>query len=225
MKHIRKFTALTILFVIIVMMIVVCLHQGNAGESSFSEQIGYYFNEGWTILLPDGGVRSEVSLPYAGSFQDADKIVFQNTLSEEYAGRRMVFSYENADVRVLFDGEVLNLQEPERDNGGDRYYVNLPDMDWEAGIEGKIEIELTILDYGQEIMLGDVIVETGDVIIIGLRGSNLVDIVCSLLIMISAIIMLVLAMMRWYTGQPSRVVFGIVRLDGKYLLFYWNRYL
>ena len=77
-------------------------------------------------------------------------------------------------------------------------------MDWEAGIEGKIEIELTILDYGQEIMLGDVIVETGDVIIIGLRGSNLVDIVCSLLIMISAIIMLVLAMMRWYTGQPSR---------------------
>ena len=204
MKHIRKFTALTILFVIIVMMIVVCLHQGNAGESSFSEQIGYYFNEGWTILLPDGGVRSEVSLPYAGSFQDADKIVFQNTLSEEYAGRRMVFSYENADVRVLFDGEVLNLQEPERDNGGDRYYVNLPDMDWEAGIEGKIEIELTILDYGQEIMLGDVIVETGDVIIIGLRGSNLVDIVCSLLIMISAIIMLVLAMMRWYTGQPSR---------------------
>ena len=48
------------------------------------------------------------------------------------------------------------------------------------------------------------IVETSDTLVIGLVGSNLTDIACCLLIVITAIIMFVLAMIRWYTSQPSR---------------------
>lgn len=45
---------------------------------------------------------------------------------------------------------------------------------------------------------------SGEVLIIGMAGSNLIEIACCLLILISAIILFVLALVRWYTKQPSR---------------------
>lgn len=57
------------------------------------------------------------------------------------------------------------------------------------------------------VKLGSMIVETSDTLVIGLVGSNLTDIACCLLIVITAIIMFVLAMIRWYTSQPSRESF------------------
>lgn len=47
-------------------------------------------------------------------------------------------------------------------------------------------------------------VGAGETLIIGMSGSNLADIVCCLLIVISAIILFALALIRWCTRQQSR---------------------
>lgn len=46
--------------------------------------------------------------------------------------------------------------------------------------------------------------EADEVLVIGMAGTNLVDIACCLLIVISAIILFVLALIRWCTRQQSR---------------------
>jgi len=50
----------------------------------------------------------------------------------------------------------------------------------------------------------ETVTDTGDALVIGMAGSNLVDIACCLLIVVSAIILFVLALVRWCTRQQSR---------------------
>ena len=54
------------------------------------------------------------------------------------------------------------------------------------------------------IMLNEAANGVGETLVIGMSGSNLADIVCCLLIVISAIILFVLALIRWCTRQQSR---------------------
>lgn len=54
------------------------------------------------------------------------------------------------------------------------------------------------------IVLNEAAAGAGETLVIGMSGSNLADIVCCLLIVISAIILFVLALIRWCTRQQSR---------------------
>lgn len=54
------------------------------------------------------------------------------------------------------------------------------------------------------VWFGEGIAAADDTIVIGMAGNNLVDIACCLLIVISAIILFVLALIRWCTRQQSR---------------------
>lgn len=54
------------------------------------------------------------------------------------------------------------------------------------------------------IVLNEAASGAGETLVIGMSGSNLADIVCCLLIVISAIILFVLALIRWCTRQQSR---------------------
>lgn len=59
-------------------------------------------------------------------------------------------------------------------------------------------------DQNSGIILNEPANGAGEVLVIGMSGSNLVEIVCCLLIVISAIILFVLALIRWCTRQQSR---------------------
>lgn len=50
----------------------------------------------------------------------------------------------------------------------------------------------------------ETVTATDEALVIGMAGSNLADIVCCLLIVVSAIILFVLALVRWCTRQQSR---------------------
>lgn len=204
MKYVRNITKVTIFLVAFFMMIAFSQNLEHEGTSMLSDKIEYYFNEGWLMTSPDSTTTAEVSLPYLGIHPSSDRIIFENLLPLEFAGLAMKFSCENATVRVFLDEEVLYEQKLEGIHAKEEHYVSIPNTVYDSDSYGKIRIELTVLNSSKEIMLGDIIVETRDVILIGLVGSNLIDIICCLLIVITAIIMFVLALIRWYTSQPSR---------------------
>ncbi len=204
MKYVRNITKITIFLVAVFMVIAFFQHLGYEDTSVSSDQIEYYFNENWQMISSDSETVVEVNLPYIGIHQSSDVIIFQNLLPLEFAGLAIKFSCENAAVRVLLDEEVLYEQELEGISAQGEYFVNIPNMVYDSDSYGKICIELTVLNSNKETVLKDIIIETRDVILIGLVGSNLANIVCCLLIVITAIIMFVLALIRWYTSQPSR---------------------
>lgn len=59
-------------------------------------------------------------------------------------------------------------------------------------------------DQSRGIIVNETANGTGETLVIGMSGSNLADIACCLLIVISAIILFVLALIRWCTRQQSR---------------------
>ena len=204
MKYFRKFTGIILTLIIVVMFFALFGHHSDEDNSSMPEHVGYSLNEGWQLVTPDGTAHAEIDLPYAGQILDSDTIIFRNMLSVEFAGMTMVFSCENADARVLFDGEVLYQQKAADISDDSEQSVMIPDT-WQEGQEwAELCVELTVVNRSKEIVLEDVILGAGDTIIIGLVGNNLADIACCLLIVISAIILFVLALIRWYTNQPSR---------------------
>lgn len=179
-------------------------HPESEETSVLHDKLEYYLDEGWTMVSSDSAEKVYVNLPYTGNYQASDTIIFQNTLSEQYSNLTLRFSAENADVHVFLDGEELYQQELENNGAGSEYYVNIPNAVESGGAWGELCIALTVLNQGRQTVLGNVIVETSDTIVIGLVGSNLADIACCLLIVITAVIMLVLALIRWHTRQPSR---------------------
>ena len=204
MKSIRNFSKITIVLVAVFMVIALFRYREYDDTPLVPEQLEYYFDEGWLMYSSDSAEKVAVTLPYSGKIQASETIIFENTLSEEYADLTLKFSAENAAVRVLLDGEVLYPQESQEDTGDGQYYVYIPDITEDDAAERQLCIELTVIEHDREILLGGIVAEINSTFVVGLVGSNLTDIVCCLLIVITAMIMFVLAMIRWYTSQPSR---------------------
>lgn len=203
MKSFRKIKRITVVFIVVLMFFSLHMHHSDGESPSVHEHVEYSINEGWQLVYPDDPANVKIDLPYAEKVQDSDTIVFRKVLPEEFAGMTMMFSCENADVRVIFDGEAI-FQKKSADTSVDsRQYVTVPDTWQEDQAWGELCMELTVVNRDREIVLGDMVVGAGDEMIIRLLGRNLVDIICCLMILLSAVIMFVFALIRWYTNQQS----------------------
>ena len=153
MKSIRNFSKITIVLVAVFMVIALFRYQEYDDTPLVPEQLEYYFDEGWLMYSSYSAEKVAVTLPYSGKIQASETIIFENTLSEEYADLTLKFSAENAAVRVLLDGEVLYPQEPQEDTGEGQYYVYIPDITEDDAAERQLCIELTVLEQEREILL------------------------------------------------------------------------
>lgn len=223
MKNLRKLAGIAILFILIFMVIALFRHQAQEEFSMLPDQIEYSFDEGWKItLLNDADApdtdgyeefkelaenalaknHQEITLPYNGKSGILDTVVFANTLPWEYAGLTMNFTSTDANALVILDGEVIyQYKLNDSDTPGNyEHFVNIPNVFQ----DGELWIALSSPYPNAAAALGNVKIETRDMVVIGLVGNNIADIGCCLLIIIMAIIMFVLAMIRRHTSQPAR---------------------
>ena len=231
MKNLRKVAGITIFFILIFMVIALFQYQSKEEMSLLQDRIEYYFNEDWTVVSVDAdqaagelaqnyvgipqevekavsieGKYQKVDLPYTGKSNASDIIVFMNMLPQEWAGLTMDFSSAYANVYVFLDNEIIYQYHPEESHATEtnskshEHFINLPNVIQ----DGELLIMLTSPYPDAAALLGDVKIETRDMVVIGVMGNNIADIGCCLLIIIAAIIMFVLAMIRLYTNQPSR---------------------
>lgn len=229
MKHLRKFAGISVLIVFI-FMIVALFGEQEEDVSMLPDQFEYFYDVGWSVSLIEAGrmdeaglddpeemkewilsenereEKKDASLPYAGTSEPGDCVVFQNTLPSEYAGLTLNFPSANCDALVILDGEVvfwhtfLENAASEKSKESHQNFVDIPNvMD-----QGNLLIALTSPYPDAAAALSEVKIETRDVVVIGVVGNHIADIGCCLLIEIMAIIMFVLAMIRRYTGQPAR---------------------
>ena len=239
MKNLRKMAVTTILLILVFMVIALFQFQKDDEMTLLPDQFEIFWNEGWSVFfldsakttgaqLQESGITEklidealaaekgqEITLPFTGKSGAGDIVIFQNTLREEYAGLTLNFSSTDTNVRVVLDGEVIYQYETGKDTSGkltesDEHFVNIPGVVH----DGRLRIEITSPHPDAAATLDSVKIETRDVVVIGLVGNNIADIGCCLLIVIMAIIMFVLALIRWYTHQPDRgeLFLGLVGL-------------
>ncbi|MCM1175401.1 MAG: response regulator [Blautia sp.] len=228
MKNLQKLAGITILLILFFMVIALLRFQEEEKYSLIPEQIEYYYNEDWFMVsleskdiaymepggpdkiltqlenaLAEGNYR-KTDLPYTYTGKDGAAVItaFQNTLPPDCAGLTMGFSSTAANVRVILDGRVIYQYKFSEGDGIGAYehFIDIPNV-FE---QGDIWIELSPLHAAMAPSLGNVVVETRDIAVIGLVGNSIADIGCCLLIIIMSIIMFVLALIRKHTNQPSR---------------------
>lgn len=232
MKHMRKTAGISILLTLIFMITALFRYQTAEEMPLLPEQTEIVLNENWTMALlePDEAYLSEswmeqpdeigrrfeaaqkqgkcenVSLPHQQQAGDGSMLVFKHIVPAECTGLTLQFYSEYATAYVVLDGEMIYHLQPEEIREKDdlavrqRHYVDLPNV-----VEvGEIYIALQPLQTDTPVLLGEASMETRDLVLIGLVGNSIMDIGCCLLIVIMAIIMFVLALIRRYTGQPSR---------------------
>lgn len=230
MKNLQKLAGVSILIILVIM--VLALFRPSTGEMTVApvEGIEYLFYEGWTMAVLDEAALSEaeqepgkrqelikealaqsgssgLELPYAGKCGAKDHVVFQNTLPAEYGGMTLQVSSAATVLRVTLDGEMLY-----HDDGGGHDAPDLKDHSENEGTihipaafqKGELWIELVSPYPDLAASLNQVSVTAHGIVLLGLSGSDIADIICCLLILIMAIIMFVLALIRLYTRQPMR---------------------
>lgn len=236
MKNLQKLAGITVFLIFVFMVTALVRFQDGDELSSLPEQVSYNYNEGWSMVslshsesakteaedqekirerMEDALAKGEyqkIDLPYMGTHETLDIVAFQNELPLECTGLTINFSSTNAKVRVLLDDKEIYQYgfSGEDTTGNIENFIDIPNMFQ----DGSIWIELTSLSSNMPITLGNVLVETSDLIVIGVFDS-IANIGCCLLIIIMAIIMFVLALIRRHTNQPSRgeVFLGLAGLS------------
>lgn len=236
MKNLRKLTGVMIFLTFVFMVVALFRYQEDEDMTPLLNQYEFYFDEDWTmasVSIKSAGAFSvsslvqdmqivgdfqKVSLPYRG---DCEKeiLIFQNTLPEDFAGMTMRFTSMDSAVSVLLDGAVLYQYGIDGDNtgagadviakvpGSSENFVDIPKL-FE---NGRLSIVLIPADQDVVPELGSVMIGTRDMVVINVVGGSITDIGCCVLMLLMAFIMFMIALIRWYTHQPSRgeVFFGM----------------
>ncbi len=153
MKHIQKLAGLTFFLIAVFMVIALIRYQTDDEVSLLPERLQYDFDEEWHIGSLDAETGEEIVLPYIQKHHAAETIVFHNILSEDFSGMTMRFFTENAAVRIVLDGEEIYQKEDENSSLDTEHAVDIP----KTFSNGELQIELTVLNQGKEMALGQVV--------------------------------------------------------------------
>ena len=228
MKHLRKAAVISILLIVIAMG--VAWKGVPSTDESSQDQVEYFLAEGWSVGILDdthvmdvawedsdlmrqlvksvllGGRCRSADLPYQGTSGPNDIVIYKNILPKETTGKKIRFSTQDSSVQVYLDGEIIyhcrhGAEESlEETDGVENHTVQIPEI---TGIG-----EIWILQWSAQAdaagSLDMVMMELRDMVVVGVVGNDILDIVCCLLIAIMAMIAFVIALIRRYTGLPGR---------------------
>ncbi|MCM1038343.1 MAG: response regulator [Ruminococcus sp.] len=195
-----------------------------AAEGAHRQSVsGHEENKGHTTAIQnEEEVGFTVSLPYEGTSKPGEMLVFQNTIPHEYAGLTLTFYSTESTVRVSLNNEVIyqygveNQRMFGKSPGSRLNFVDLPEH---IG-DGTLRIELTSSYANAAATLGRVSVSQRDIAILQLIESNLVNLFCCIIILISAVVFLILGIVCIFTNQKKSGVFWLAALGIDVGLYY-----
>lgn len=232
MKNLQKLAVLSILMIVIFMVVTLVQFPEDNDGSMLPDRFAYLISEDWTMAslhlkqqrvseaeleqperilelydaAREQGICSKTTLPYRGRGSDDSVIIFENIIPEEYAGMTLNFATADAGVHVVFEGEMIyhseadRDMEPEQPSGRYENFVDIPQISGEA----QMLIVLLPRQTDTAELLGEVRVESQNLVVVGVVGNSVADIGCCILIMITSVVLFMIALVRRYTGQPSR---------------------
>lgn len=215
-------------FLLLLVSMVISVKQFQKEEiSSFIDSIQYSFNEDWHIVSLDSseaffqtyddiqeivsealtaGNYQKVYLPYEGKSKPGDIVIFHTTILKESIDLTLQFISVDTAVCIFLDGKLLYQYGFEPDGtlkeiiGESEHVINIPNQ-FE---NGELCIVQTSLYPNAASTLDYVKLNTQDSVTINVFGNKISDVVCCLLIILTAFLMFLLELIRRYTHQPQK---------------------
>lgn len=189
----------------------------------FSNIVSYSYTGDWSTVRLDGagqgerspeGIREQVSdalfsedgktaeFPFAGESAPGDLVVFRTKVLEPDRGLIMRFATADAAVCVFLDGSLVYQDgfDTEGAPGERKHMVSVP----ESAGSGELWLVLTSRLADAAAALAGVEFSGQESISITVLGNSVTDMGCCLVIVLTAFLMFVLALIRQYTHQLVR---------------------
>ena len=203
MKHFRKIVWITLFVFVGILTYVAVAFQVD--DMTLSKGNVYTFNDGWTLIREDGDKEALDTLPHLGHSTIGEKIVVENTIPMEYAGKTMAFLSADKMFRVWIDDELvyefgMNDQRSFGHTPGSVYnFIDIPSN----LTTGQIRMESTSAYPEYAARYSAITIGDRDVLILQLLKENMFEILCNLAITICAIIFLLLSLIQIASKQKS----------------------
>lgn len=220
----KKFYRFIIIIVILAMVgMFAALNQIQSEDYMTTDNTLFDLVYDWGVGSGSSDMETDVSLPYEGTSEPGETIVYQKTIPQVFEGLTLAFYSNESSVRVSLDDDVIYQYgvESQRMFGkspGNR--VNLVDLPEQIG-DGYLRIELMSSHENAAATLNRVTVATRDIVILQLIESNLVKLLSCIIMLISAVIFLLLGVVCIRTSQKTYGVFWLAALGSDVGLFYW----
>lgn len=186
------------IFFVQLIVIAVVLFTAKVDDMTLAKGNVYPFNLGWELVREDGTATPLQKLPYYGTSQPNEKIVIKNKIPRQYWGKTLTFLSADKTLRITLDGEQIysfGLND-ERLFGGTPgsviVFANIP----RECEEGMIEIEMRSPYANYAAYLSEMSVAKRDVVILNFIRQKAFDILLTLMILIIAVVLLILALVQ-----------------------------
>lgn len=174
------------------------------------------FNTGWVLLREDGTETKLQELPYYTTSLPEEKIVIENTIPGEFRGETLIFLSADKTLRITVDGEEIytfGLEDQRLFGHTPGSVIVFADIPAECKA-GKIQIEMVSPYADYATYFTEMAVAKRDVAILHFLKQKAVDAALSVIILIVAVSLLVLAIVQ----KMSHRKIGGVEYLGIYLL-------
>ena len=184
MKHFQKVVWFVLAFnLLLLLFVAVTFH---VDDMTLSKGEVTEFNNGWTLIWPDGERLVIEELPYLGKSMPEETMVLENILPRESYGKAMAFLSADKVLKVWMDDVlvyefgVADVRSFGHTPGSVYNFIDIPyDLK-----EGKVRMEMVspYADYAARV--SSITIGERDVLILQLLQENMLNIICNIAILI-----------------------------------------
>ena len=203
MKRYKRVTVCFILLQIVMLLCIIAFFQVD--NMTLGQGRVDSFDTGWTLIYPDGRKVSIDSLPYHSECKAGDVLIMEKTVSSEYYGKTVFFLSADKELSIKMDGQEI-YSFGKNDNrlfghtpGSVYNFVDIP-KECETGL---LTIEMVSPYDNYAAYLSNVRVADRDVAILKIFKENLINLLCSVIIIFSGFLLLVLGIIQILTGKKN----------------------
>ena len=203
MKYFQRSVWLVLAFHLVVLIFVAVVFQVD--DMTLSKGEVYKLNKGWIFTGSDGEHLEIQQLPFLGESMPDEQIVLENIIPKEYFGLTLAFLSADQILRVWMDDNLVYEFGVEDVRGfghtpGSVY--NFIDIPFDL-TQGKVRMEITSPYSDYAARLSSITIGERDVLILKLLQSNIVNIICNLVIVICGINFFMLFLIQLASHQDT----------------------
>lgn len=204
MKRYKRLAFFSIILQFVLIVVIVVFFQVD--NMTLGKGNVYSFDQGWTLSYPDGKKVQIERLPYHATCKAGDTLTMEIKVPERYYGKTIFFLSADKELLVKMDGkEIYSFGKHDKrlfgHTPGSVYnFIDIP----EYCDEGILQIEMESAYDNYAAYLSNVRVADRDVAILRILKENMFNIVCSIILFFSGVLLLIQALLQRLSGKKEQ---------------------
>lgn len=203
-KKYKRLVFFAIIIQLVLLMIVVVFFQVD--NMTLGKGEVYSFDQGWTLSYPEGKKVQIESLPYYSTCKAGDTLILEIKVPKRYYGKTIFFLSADKELLVKMDGdEIYSFGKNDKrlfgHTPGSIYnFIDIP----KHCDKGILQIEMVSAYDNYATYISNMRIANRDVAILKVLKENMFNIVCSVILFFSGVLLLILDLLQKLSGKKTQ---------------------